>query len=119
MFLQIFKLAFPYFPKPDYCIILWVSFLLKGLRSKVWREKRNLENFYEEETNQYKRNALESELRSVENSKKLLTNLLQSLQSEPSGCEGASERNPELASSEGSPPFPFSSEAIVGGRGVG
>ena len=82
------------------------------------REKK-LRELLEEETNQYKRNALESEIRSVGNSKKLLTNLLQSLQSEPSRCEGAYGRNPELASSEGSPPFPFSSETIVGGRGVG
>jgi hypothetical protein len=67
------------------------------------------------------------------------TNLLQNLQNEPSGCEGAYGRNPEqreqkglsirLASSEGSPPLPypwkglakgpFSSEASVGGRGMG
>jgi len=32
--------------------------------------------------------------RSVENSKKLLTNLIQSLQGESSGCEGANGRNP-------------------------
>ena len=31
---------------------------------------------------------------SVENAKKLLTNLIQSLQGEPSGCEGANGRNP-------------------------
>ena len=59
----------------------------------------------------------------------LLITLVQSLQGEPSGCEGANGRNPELASSEGSPPLPhswkglaegpFSSEASVGGRGVG
>jgi IS605 OrfB family transposase len=58
------------------------------------REKE-LRELLEEETNQYKRNALESELRSVENSKKLLTNLIQSLQGEPSSCEGANGRNPE------------------------
>jgi IS605 OrfB family transposase len=58
------------------------------------REKE-LRELLEEETNQYKRNALESELRSVESSKKLLTNLLQSLQSESSSCEGAYGRNPE------------------------
>jgi hypothetical protein len=51
--------------------------------------------FKEEETNQYKRNALESELRIVENARMLLTNLIQSLQSEPSFCEGAYGRNPE------------------------
>ncbi len=58
------------------------------------REKE-LRELLEEETNQYKRNALESELRSVENSKKLLTNLIQSLQGEPSSCEGANGRNPK------------------------
>jgi hypothetical protein len=47
------------------------------------------------ESNEYKRNAPKSELRNVENSKELLTNLIQSLQSEPSGCEGANGRNPE------------------------
>jgi len=46
-------------------------------------------------TNQYKRNALESEAKTVENAKELLTNLIQSLQSESSGCEGAYGRNPE------------------------
>ena len=52
------------------------------------KEKRNLRSLY-------KRNALESELKVVENSKKLLVNLIQSLQSEPSSCEGAYGRNPE------------------------
>ncbi len=58
------------------------------------REKE-LRELLEEETNQYKRNAIKSELRSVENAKKLLVNLVQSLQSESSGCEGANGRNPE------------------------
>ena len=49
----------------------------------------------EKESNEYKRNAIKSELRSVENSKKLLTNFIQSLQSESSSCEGANGRNPE------------------------
>ncbi|MCC6064294.1 MAG: hypothetical protein LM570_07205, partial [Thermocrinis sp.] len=49
----------------------------------------------EKESNEYKRNALESELKVVENSKKLLVNLIQSLQSEPSFCKGADGRNPE------------------------
>jgi hypothetical protein len=47
------------------------------------------------ESNKYRRHALESELKNVEYAKKLLTNLIQSLQSEPSGCEGANGRNPE------------------------
>jgi transposase, IS605 OrfB family, central region len=45
------------------------------------REKE-LKELIEKESNKYKRNALESELRSVENAKKLLVNLIQSLQSE-------------------------------------
>ena len=90
------------------------------------KREKELRELLEEETNQYKRNALESELKNVQNAKKLLTNLIQSLQSEPSSCEGAYGRNPEQ---EGSPPLPhpwkglakgsFSSEARVGGRGVG
>jgi cell division ATPase FtsA len=104
------------------------AYLEFALKRYEEREKE-LRELIEKETNEYKRNALESELRSVENSKKLLTNLIQSLRSEPSGCEGANGRNSELASSEGSPPLPypwkgfakgpFSSEARVGGRGVG
>jgi IS605 OrfB family transposase len=93
------------------------------------------------ESNEYKRDALKSELKSVEDARKLLTNFIQSLQSESSGCEGANGRNPEqgrgsksypskcLASSEGSHslPYPWTnstkgfvpSEACVGGRDVG
>jgi len=58
------------------------------------REKE-LKELLEKESNEYKRNVIKSELRSVENAKKLLVNLIQSLQSEPSGCEGANGRNPE------------------------
>jgi len=96
---------------------------------KYEKREKELTELIEKESNEYKRNALKSELKNVEYAKKLLTNLLQSLQGEPSGCEGANGRNPELASSEGSPPLPyswkglaegpFSSEASVGGRGVG
>jgi IS605 OrfB family transposase len=57
--------------------------------------EKELTELVEKETNEYKRNALESELRSVEDAKKLLINLIQSLQSEPSSCEGANGRNPE------------------------
>jgi hypothetical protein len=100
------------------------------MTSPRYKEREGeLKEFLEKETNEYKRNALESELKSVENARKLLTNLLQSFQSEPISCEGANGRNPELASSEGSLPLPypwkglakgpFSSEASVGGRGVG
>jgi hypothetical protein len=69
------------------------AYLEFALKRYEEREKE-LRELLEEETNQYKRNALESELRSVENARKLLTNFIQSLQSEPSGCEGANGRNP-------------------------
>jgi IS605 OrfB family transposase len=58
------------------------------------REKE-LKELLEKETNEYKRNVLKSELRSVEDARKLLVNLIQSFQSEPSSCEGANGRNPE------------------------
>ena len=70
------------------------AYLEFALKRYEEREKE-LRELLEEETNQYKRNALESELNIVENSKKLLTNLIQSLQSESSSCEGANGRNPE------------------------
>jgi IS605 OrfB family transposase len=62
---------------------------------KYEEREKELRELIEKETNEYKRNALESELRNVENARKLLTNLIQSLQSESSGCEGANGRNPE------------------------
>jgi transposase, IS605 OrfB family, central region len=70
------------------------AYLEFALKRYEEREKE-LRELLEEETNKYKRNALKSELRIVENSKKLLTNLIQSLQSESSSCEGANGRNPE------------------------
>lgn len=70
------------------------AYLEFALRRYEEREKE-LTELVEKETNEYKRNALESELRSVEDAKKLLTNFIQSLQSEPSSCEGANGRNPE------------------------
>ncbi|MFZ8861421.1 MAG: hypothetical protein ACO2PP_13120 [Thermocrinis sp.] len=36
------------------------------------------------------------DFKNVQSAKKLLTHLIQSLQSEPSGCEGAYGRNPKL-----------------------
>jgi IS605 OrfB family transposase len=69
----------------------YLEFALKRYEEK----EKELRELLEEETNPYKRNALESELRSVENAKKLLTNLIQSLQGEPNSCEGANGRNPE------------------------
>ncbi len=74
----------------------------KLLRDKAYLEfaleryeerEEELTELVEKESNEYKRNALKSELRSVEDARKLITNLLQSLQSEPSGCEGANGRN--------------------------
>jgi len=70
------------------------AYLEFALKRYEEREKE-LRELLEEETNQYKRNALESELKSVEDARKLLTNLIQSLQGEPSSCEGANGRNPE------------------------
>jgi IS605 OrfB family transposase len=63
---------------------------------KRYEERENeLKELLEKEINEYKRNATKSELRSVEDAKKLLVNLIQSLQSESSSCEGAYGRNPE------------------------
>jgi hypothetical protein len=59
------------------------------------KREKELVELIEKESNEYKRNALKNELRNVEYAKELLTNLIQSLQSEPSGCEGANGRNPE------------------------
>ena len=70
------------------------AYLEFALKRYEEREKE-LRELIEKESNEYKRNALESELKVVENSKKLLVNLIQSLQSEPSSCEGANGRNPE------------------------
>jgi IS605 OrfB family transposase len=70
------------------------AYLEFALKRYEEREKE-LRELIEKESNEYKRNALKSELRSVEDARKLLTNLLQSLQSESSGCEGAYGRNPE------------------------
>jgi len=70
------------------------AYLEFALKRYEEREKE-LRELIEKESNEYKRNALKSELRSVEEARKLLANLLQSLQSESSGCEGANGRNPE------------------------
>jgi hypothetical protein len=69
----------------------YLEFALKRYEER----EEELRELLEEETNQYKRNALESKLRSVKDAKKLLTNFIQSLQSEPSSREGANGRNPE------------------------
>jgi IS605 OrfB family transposase len=70
------------------------TYLEFALKRYEEREKELVE-LIEKESNEYKRNALKSELKIVENAKKLLVNLIQSLQSEPSSCEGANGRNPE------------------------
>ena len=62
---------------------------------KYEKREKDLTELIEKESNEYKRDALESELRSVQYTRKVLTNLIQSLQSEPSSCEGADGRNPE------------------------
>jgi IS605 OrfB family transposase len=70
------------------------TYLEFALKRYEEREKE-LRELIEKESNEYKRNALKSELRNVEYAKKLLVSLVQSLQSESSSCEGAYGRNPE------------------------
>ncbi len=70
------------------------AYLELALKRYEEREKE-LTELLGKETNKYKRNALKSELKNVQNGKKLLVHLVQSLQSESSGCEGANGRNPE------------------------
>ncbi|MFZ8860570.1 MAG: IS200/IS605 family accessory protein TnpB-related protein [Thermocrinis sp.] len=70
------------------------TYLEFALKRYEEREKE-LTELIEKESNEYRKSALKSELRSVEDAKKLLTNLIQSLQSESSSCEGACGRNPE------------------------
>jgi IS605 OrfB family transposase len=70
------------------------TYLEFALKRYEEREKE-LRELIEKESNEYKGNALKSELRNVEYAKKLLANFIQSLQSEPSSCEGANGRNPE------------------------
>jgi len=70
------------------------AYLEFALKRYEEREKE-LRELIEKESNEYKRNALESELKNVQYARKVLTNLLQSFQSEPSVCEGANGRNSE------------------------
>jgi cell division ATPase FtsA len=70
------------------------AYLEFALKRYEEREKELME-LIEKESNEYKRNTLKSELKNVENAKKLLINFLQSLQGEPSSCEGAEGRNPK------------------------
>jgi len=69
----------------------YLEFALKRYEER----EKELRELIEKESNEYKRNALKSELRSVEDAKELLTNIIQSLQSKSSSCEGANGRNPE------------------------
>jgi len=62
-------------------------------------KERELKEKLKKETNQYKQNAIKSELKKVQNEKSLLLARLQSLQSEPSSCEGANGRNPKQVKS--------------------
>jgi IS605 OrfB family transposase len=70
------------------------AYLEFALKRYEEREKE-LRELIEKESNEYKRNAIKSELRNVEDAKKLIVNLIQSLQSESSSCKGANGRNPE------------------------
>ena len=73
------------------------TYLESALKRYEEREKelRELIENIEKESSEYKRNAIRSELKSVENGKNLLVDLIQSLQSKSSGCEEASGRNSE------------------------
>jgi IS605 OrfB family transposase len=74
----------------------YLEFALK----KYEEREKELRELIEKESNEYNRNALKSELNNVEYARKLLANLIQSLQSESSGCEGANGRNPEQGETE-------------------
>jgi len=58
-------------------------------------KEEELKEQLKRETNQYKRNAINSELKQVKKAKELLLEKLKSLQDEPSPCEGAKGRNPK------------------------
>ncbi len=57
--------------------------------------EKELKELIEKESNEYKRKALKSELKNVQKAKKLLTNFIQSLQSDPNGRKGTDGRNSE------------------------
>ncbi len=75
-------------------LLKYRAYLEFALKRCEEREKELAEPI-ERESNKYKSNALESEVKTVENAKKVLTHLIQSLQGEPSGCKGADGRSPE------------------------
>ncbi|WP_029551347.1 IS200/IS605 family accessory protein TnpB-related protein [Thermocrinis jamiesonii] len=62
----------------------------------TYQEKeKELKEQFKKETNQYKRNAINSELKQVQKAKDLLLEKLKSLQGEPSSCEAVNGRNPK------------------------
>jgi predicted Zn-dependent peptidase len=63
--------------------------LLKDALKRYKEREKELRELIEKESNEYKRNALKSELRSVDDASKLLTNLIQNLQSKSSSCRVA------------------------------
>jgi len=58
-------------------------------------KEKELKEKLKKETNQYKRNAINSELKQVQKAKDLLLEKLKSLQSKPSSCEAIKGRNPK------------------------
>ena len=58
-------------------------------------KEEELKEQLKRETNQYKRNAINSELKQVKKAKELLLEKLKSLQDEPSPCEAVNGRNPK------------------------
>jgi IS605 OrfB family transposase len=69
----------------------YLEFVLKRYEER----EKELTELIEKEGNKYKRNALESEAKTIKNAKELLTHLIQSLQGKSSSCEGACGRNPK------------------------
>jgi len=59
------------------------------------KKEKELKEQFKKETNQYKRNAINSELKQVQKAKGLLLEKLKSLQDEPSSCEAVNGRNPK------------------------
>jgi IS605 OrfB family transposase len=61
--------------------------------TKYEEKEKELKELIENETNQYKKNALRNRLKTIENGKNILNNLIQSLQGESSSCKEANGRN--------------------------
>jgi len=88
-------LGFKDYTPENYERLLKDKAYLEFAMKRYEEREKELTELAEKESNEYKRNALKSELRNVQNEKNLLANLVRSLQSEPSSCEGANGRNPE------------------------